>query len=144
MRVLHTHSGNMYGGVETLLSTLTRYRDLCPAMESHYALCFEGRLSDELTTATAPVHLLGNVRVRQPLTVLRARRGLGDLLRHGLVAISLRPCHSCAPAAGPLAALSYEWEALAGSLGQQSCARPGALQQPVHRHRVAKHIPACA
>ncbi len=92
MRVLHTHSGNMYGGVETLLSTLTRYRDLCPAMESHYALCFEGRLSDELTTATAPVHLLGNVRVRQPLTVLRARRVLGDLLRHGH--FDLAVCHS--------------------------------------------------
>ncbi len=53
MRVLHVHSGNMYGGVETLLVTLARHRDLCPEMEPHYALCFEGRLSEELTAAGA-------------------------------------------------------------------------------------------
>src|SRR5713226_7522255 len=80
MRVLYVHSGNMYGGVETLLATLARHRDLCPAMEPHYALCFDGRLSEELTAAGVPVHLLGKVRIRQPLTVLRARRMLGDLL----------------------------------------------------------------
>ncbi len=92
MRVLNVHSGNMYGGVETLLATLARARDLCPDMEPHYALCFEGRLSEELTTAGVPVHLLGNVRVRQPLTVLRARRMLGDRLRRER--FDLVVCHS--------------------------------------------------
>ncbi len=81
MRVLHVHSGNMYGGVETLLVTLARHRDLCPSMEPHYALCFEGRLSEELTAAGVHVHLLGNVRISRPLTILRARRALKDLLQ---------------------------------------------------------------
>ncbi len=81
MRILHVHSGNMYGGVETLLMTLSCLRDLCPAMEPHYALCFEGRLSEELTAAGMPVHLLGKVRISRPLTVVRARRALRDLLR---------------------------------------------------------------
>src|SRR5438034_4465459 len=81
MRVLYVHSGNMYGGVETLLATLARQRDLCPKMEPHYALCFEGRLSEELAAAGAPLHPLSRVRISRPVTVLRARRVLGDLLR---------------------------------------------------------------
>lgn len=81
MRVLHVHSGNMYGGVETLLITLARYRDLCPEMEPHFALCFKGLLSEELASADASVYLLNNVRVSRPLTVWRARHALGDLLR---------------------------------------------------------------
>ena len=81
MRVLHIHSGNLYGGVETLLTTLARYRDFCPSMESHFAVCFEGRLSKELNEAGAPVHLLGKTHISQPLSVLRARRALNELLR---------------------------------------------------------------
>ncbi len=50
LRVLHVHSGNMYGGVETVLVTLARLRR-CPEMESSFALCFDGRLSEELTAA---------------------------------------------------------------------------------------------
>lgn len=92
MRVLHVHSGNLYGGVETLLATLAHQRQLCPALESNYALCFEGRLREELTAAGAPVHLLGRVRISQPLTVLRARRALGDLLQ--LEHFDLVVCHS--------------------------------------------------
>jgi glycosyltransferase involved in cell wall biosynthesis len=92
MRVLYVHSGNLYGGVETLLVTLARYRDLCPEMKPHYALCFEGRVSAELAAAGAPVRLLSAVRVSQPLTVLRARRKLGDLLR--LERFDLAVCHS--------------------------------------------------
>jgi glycosyltransferase involved in cell wall biosynthesis len=81
MRVLHVHSGNLFGGVETLLRTFATHQHLCATMEPHYALCFAGRLSEELNAAGAPVHLLGEVRVRQPLTVLRARRMLSELLQ---------------------------------------------------------------
>jgi glycosyltransferase involved in cell wall biosynthesis len=81
MRVLHVSSGNMYGGVETLLVTLARFRDACPAMESHFALCAEARFQEELLAADAPVHFLGNVRVRHPVSVLRVRRALAGLLR---------------------------------------------------------------
>lgn len=80
MRVLHIVSGRLYGGVETALVTMARCRTLCPEIEPEFALCFEGSLRDELTGAGTPVHMLGEVRVRHPLSVLRARRRLGDLL----------------------------------------------------------------
>jgi len=45
MRILHVHSGNLYGGVETVLTTLARRQDVCPDLQQQFALCFEGRLS---------------------------------------------------------------------------------------------------
>jgi glycosyltransferase involved in cell wall biosynthesis len=92
MRVLHVYSGNLYGGIETMLATIARCRDVCPEMESHFALCFEGRLSEELRAAGSPVHMLGNVRARRPATVLRARRSFSELLRH--TAIDTVICHA--------------------------------------------------
>src|SRR2546422_5237601 len=56
MRVLHVSSGNLYGGIETLLLTLARHRNLCPGLDQHFALCFEGRLSEELAAVGARVH----------------------------------------------------------------------------------------
>src|SRR5919108_6680777 len=92
MRVLYLHSGNLYGGAETLLATLARHRELVPQMEPHYALCFEGRLNEELIRAGAPVHLLGKTRISQPLTVRRARRALSELLQREC--FDLAVCHS--------------------------------------------------
>jgi glycosyltransferase involved in cell wall biosynthesis len=83
MRVLHIDAGNMFGGVETLLATLARNRALTPEVEPEFALCFEGRLSRELTGAGVPLHMLGEVRVRYPLTVMRARRRLRQILSTG-------------------------------------------------------------
>jgi glycosyltransferase involved in cell wall biosynthesis len=80
MRVMHIVSGRLYGGVETLLVTLARCRTLSAAMEPEFALCFDGRLRDELAEIGAPVHLLGEVRARHPVSVMRARRQLRDLL----------------------------------------------------------------
>jgi glycosyltransferase involved in cell wall biosynthesis len=79
-RVLHINSGNLYGGVESILLTLARCRDQCSTMESHFALCHEGRLSNELKQAGAPVHILGRARISRPWTVVRARRQLRRLL----------------------------------------------------------------
>jgi glycosyltransferase involved in cell wall biosynthesis len=92
MRVLHVHSGNLYGGVETMLTTLARRRDACPEMEPHFALCFEGRLSEELVANGARVHRLPNVRVSRPSAVLRARRSLAALLRDEKFDVVI--CHS--------------------------------------------------
>lgn len=92
MRVLHLYSGNLYGGIETMLVTLARCRDLCPQMESHFALSFEGRLSEELKAAGSPVHLLGNVRASRPATVLHARKTLRELLRR--LNFDAAICHS--------------------------------------------------
>jgi glycosyltransferase involved in cell wall biosynthesis len=81
VRVLHLNAGNLYGGVETFMNTLARSRDLCPGMEPHFGLCFEGRASRELSDTGADVHLLGAVRISRPWTVWRARRRLRELLR---------------------------------------------------------------
>jgi glycosyltransferase involved in cell wall biosynthesis len=92
LRVLHVHSGNLYGGVEAILVTLARQAKLCPQMESHFALCFKARLNEELIGAGANVHQLGTTRIRHPGTVLRARRVLRELLSDG--SFNLAICHS--------------------------------------------------
>lgn len=81
LRILHLNAGNLYGGVETVLVTLARLNHLCPGMEPHFGLCYEGRLSAELAAAGTPVHMLGQVRLGRPWTVWRARRRLQTLLR---------------------------------------------------------------
>jgi len=80
VRVLHISAGNLYGGVETLLVTLARFRNLCPSMKPEFATCFEGRLEQELKTAGVSVHRLGGVRLRNPFSVRRARQKLAQLL----------------------------------------------------------------
>jgi glycosyltransferase involved in cell wall biosynthesis len=83
MRVLHVNGGNIYGGVEALLVTLARCRQLCRTMEPSFAVCFDGRLSRELISSGVPVHMLGDVRTRRIWTVLRARKRLRELLKKG-------------------------------------------------------------
>ena len=80
MRVLHINAGNLYGGVETLLATLANHRDLCQEMEPEFALCWSGRLSEELLASGATVHLFDEVHLRNPFSVQRARRNLSKLL----------------------------------------------------------------
>ena len=107
IRVLHVHSGNLYGGVETMLLTQVRGRDLCPALELSFALCFEGRLSEELAALGTTVYQLGQVRIRQPLTVRRARVALRELLRRE--AFDVLVTHSCWSQAifGPVARAAH-------------------------------------
>jgi glycosyltransferase involved in cell wall biosynthesis len=83
MRVLHIYSGNLYGGVETVLATLSGGTDASSHLEQHFALCFEGRLSNELRARGARLHDLGQAKVSRPHTVLRARRKLRALLAQG-------------------------------------------------------------
>jgi glycosyltransferase involved in cell wall biosynthesis len=80
MRVLHVHSGNLYGGVETILTTLARRSSSCPGLQQEFALCFEGRLSRELAVLGATTHGIGPVRVSRPLSVIRSQRKLRKLL----------------------------------------------------------------
>jgi glycosyltransferase involved in cell wall biosynthesis len=102
LRVLHGYSGNLYGGIETLLATLARHRGLTPGVEHEFALCFEGRLVDELRDAGATVHRLGPARFGRPWTVLRARHRLARLLagRRPDVVVG-HACWSYALVAGP-------------------------------------------
>ena len=80
MRVLHVYSGNLHGGVETFLLTLARHSYLAGPVEHSFALCFEGKLSSELRSA-AHVTILGALRARNPLSVIRARHALTESIR---------------------------------------------------------------
>jgi glycosyltransferase involved in cell wall biosynthesis len=92
MRVLHIHSGNLYGGVESFLRTLASEQRNAPGLSHEFALCFEGRMSGELRELGAPVHLLGEVRISRPWTVWRARGVLSELL--GRERYTAAVCHS--------------------------------------------------
>ena len=91
VKVLHAYAGNLYGGVERLLTTLARQRGRYPEVEPHYAPCFAGRSSEELEAEGVPVHVLGAVRSRNPLSVLRARRALTALIQREKIDIVI--CH---------------------------------------------------
>lgn len=93
MRVLHVYSGNLFGGVETLLVTLARSQNWCPSMQPQFALCFEGRLAAEIQSTGLRVHQLGKVRSSQPWTVWLARRQLNRLLSQERFDAVI--CHSC-------------------------------------------------
>ena len=83
MRVLHVYSGNLFGGIETMLLTMARERALCPAIEPIFALCFEGRLGAELAATAVSVHRLPEVRASRPMTIRRARRQLAAVIESG-------------------------------------------------------------
>jgi hypothetical protein len=83
LAVLHVHSGNLHGGVETFLRTMAQHRAHAPSVTMAFALCFEGRIARELRDAGAAVYLLGAARVRSPRSVQNARRELARLMRAG-------------------------------------------------------------
>ncbi|HEV3052700.1 MAG TPA: glycosyltransferase family 4 protein [Longimicrobium sp.] len=78
IRALHVYSGNLYGGVERMLATFAATG--AEGLEQRFALCFEGRLAEEIRAAGAPLEMLGEVRVSRPWTAVRARRRLGAVL----------------------------------------------------------------
>lgn len=91
-RVLHVHSGNLYGGVETFLRTLARHQVPGVQTTMDYALCFDRRIAGELREAGATVHILGDVRVRSPRHIADARRVLARVMTEGRYNVVL--CHS--------------------------------------------------
>lgn len=92
MRVLHVYAGNLFGGIETMLVALARWRHAAPGVEHEFALTHEGRLSRELRAAGAAVHPVGTVRHSRPWTVFRGRGRLRRLLRHGRYDVAV--CHA--------------------------------------------------
>ncbi|RUR79690.1 glycosyl transferase [Chlorogloeopsis fritschii PCC 6912] len=107
MKRLHIYTGNLFGGIETLLISLAKEDILCPQMHGHFALCFEGRLANELRSLDAKVHILGNVKISRPWTVWRARQRLQQLLEREKFDVVI--CHSCWPQAvfGPVARANH-------------------------------------
>jgi glycosyltransferase involved in cell wall biosynthesis len=95
MNILHVHSGNLFGGVETTLLAQARHKDSEVDMQMSFALCFPGRFSSELRQNLAPVYGLGECRVRSPLSVRRVRQRLKDLLQeHRFDAAIVHSCWS--------------------------------------------------
>jgi glycosyltransferase involved in cell wall biosynthesis len=80
MRLLHVSSGNLFGGIETMLLTLARNRNQRTSVESEIALCYAGRLGEELEKTGCLAHQLPTPRASRPHTVLRARHALGAFL----------------------------------------------------------------
>jgi glycosyltransferase involved in cell wall biosynthesis len=93
VRLLHLHSGNLFGGVETSLLASARFQRLWRGVEHTFALCYPGRLQVELAAAGASLHMLCPARVRWPWTVWGVRRRLRDLLRRH--AFDVVACHGC-------------------------------------------------
>ncbi len=89
LTVLHAHSGNLFGGVETVLLTLARHPG---ALRHSFALSYEARLAGYLRGAGAPIDILGEVRFSRPWTVSRARRGLARIIAAQQPAVVV--CHS--------------------------------------------------
>jgi glycosyltransferase involved in cell wall biosynthesis len=80
MRVLHVHSGNIYGGVETMLLTIARARHLFSTMESNFAICFDAQLTSALREAGATPYILGDTRIRNLRSIVTARKRLIGIL----------------------------------------------------------------
>ncbi len=100
MKVLHLVAGNLYGGVERLLTTFARQRQVL--LQAEFGVCFEGLLASELRALGASVHILGGARASRPVTVVHARRKLRQLLRERPIDVVL--CHATWPLAvfGPV------------------------------------------
>ncbi len=79
MTVVHLYSGNLFGGVETILLTLARH-SVRSDVAHRFVLCFDGRLARELRAAGAAVDLLPEVRASRPQTLASARRRLAKLI----------------------------------------------------------------
>lgn len=95
MKALHIVCGNLYGGVESLLVTLARCQQLHPRLEMAFALTTDGRLRRELEEVGSEVHMLGHVRLRNLLSLRRARANLAELLARGRFGAAI--CHSAWP-----------------------------------------------
>ena len=95
MRLLHVYSGNLYGGIETLLILFARRHALEPSLTHEFALCFEGRLSRGLEELGATVHRVPSPRASRPWSVWSARRGLSALLDQRAYDAAI--CHAAWP-----------------------------------------------
>ncbi len=95
MRVLHLHAGNLYGGVETFLTTVVRENALCPQMQHTFGLCFGGRFHDELNALGASTTLLGEARFSRPFSIIQARANLRRLINETSPDVAI--CHMAKP-----------------------------------------------
>jgi glycosyltransferase involved in cell wall biosynthesis len=94
MRVLHLCAGNLYGGVERIVAECAADRALCPEMAPAFAVCFDGRLSEEIEASGVECARLGGARLSRPWTILRARHRLAKVLERMDARSTIVVCHS--------------------------------------------------
>jgi glycosyltransferase involved in cell wall biosynthesis len=82
-KVLHLASGNLYGGIEKILVTFAKNQAYSPDMLQDFAVCFNGRLRNELLEAEATVHDIGSFRYSRPWSLLPVRKKLTEILKAG-------------------------------------------------------------
>ena len=75
-RALIVHSGNMLGGVETVLTALARLARTHATLSLEFALAFDGPVADRLRAEGAPVVIIGPARFSRPLEMRSMRRRL--------------------------------------------------------------------
>jgi len=74
--VLHLVAGNLYGGIERMLVCMAKYSSFYRGMIPSFAVCFDGRLAEELNGMGHKVAVFGKVSFRNPLSLFRVRRRL--------------------------------------------------------------------
>lgn len=139
-RYLHIAAGNLYGGVERMLTTIARHAPTATGSRHEFAVCFPGRLRDELHAADALVHELGPTRISRPWTWLRARRNLRQVISARQIDAVL--FHGCWPLAllgwhRPSRCQSVLWahDALAGRHWVERLARQQHVDQLIANSR---------
>lgn len=80
VRLLHLHSGNILGGIESVLATMAQCNALCPELRQQFALTFDGEFASRLRRLGAHVHLLPQVRLRHIPSLCQSRRQFRRLL----------------------------------------------------------------
>jgi glycosyltransferase involved in cell wall biosynthesis len=81
MHVLHLYAGNLFGGIERMLLALWRGRTASgDALRHHFALCFDGKLAEELRADGAPVTIIGPLHATRFWQVSAARRRVRQLI----------------------------------------------------------------
>jgi glycosyltransferase involved in cell wall biosynthesis len=93
--LLHCYAGNLYGGIERQLVMFARSRMEYNPLGRSFALCFEGRLTDELSKTEAVVYPMGKVKISRMWTVMRARWRLKKLLQKKQFDVAI--CHAMWP-----------------------------------------------
>jgi glycosyltransferase involved in cell wall biosynthesis len=93
VKVLHLCAGNLYGGVERIVAQCAASRLLDRSSEPSFAVCYDGRLAQQVRATGAACEVLGPVRASRPHTVVRARRTLSDLLDRQRPDVAIT--HSC-------------------------------------------------
>ena len=91
MRIVHVASGRLFGGIEQMLLTVAAHGGSA-GMSAAFAIAAPGRLEEALRTSGADVTLLGDVRLRQPASIVRGRTVLTDLLRRARADVVV--CHA--------------------------------------------------